>query len=146
MTSALLLAAFVLGQTGTPEYQEPGPEINWITNTDPDHYFNSKLRISRLLATPEWKSDQENPPLSARKAIAIATGIVDKLKPYGDGVKMPPPTLKLRESSGRWFWVAYFSPNDWRRFNSTFPIVVLMDGTVVEPRPVAPPPARLGDD
>jgi hypothetical protein len=146
MMSPILFAACVLAQTGTPEYQEPGPEINWTTSVDVNHYFNSKLSISRLLATPEWKQEQEHPPLSARKAIAIARAIVDRQAPYGKDVKLASPTLKLRESNERWFWVVYFAPHDWRRFHSTFPIVVLMDGTAVEPKRIPPPPPRLGDE
>ena len=145
MALTFVLAACVVFQTGTTEYQEPEAEINWTTNTDAENYFNSNLKIPRLRATPEWTQAQENPPLSARKAIVAAGLIMGKLAPYGPGAKLAPPTLKLRENNGRWFWVVYFTPEDGRRFNSTFPVVVLMDGTAIEPQRIPPPPARLGD-
>jgi len=145
MAPIFILAACLFSQTGTTEYQEPAAEINWTTNTDAETFYNSNLRIPRLLATPEWTSDQDNPPLSARKAIVAASGIMRKLAAYGKDTKLNPPTLKLRESNGRWFWVVYYSPNDWRQFNSTFPIVVLMDGTAIEPQRIPAPPLGLGD-
>jgi hypothetical protein len=135
------LAACLLAQTGTTEAREPEAEINWPTNVDADTYFNSRLPISRLAATPKWEADDENPPLSARKAIAIAEALMKELAPYGQGAKLNAPTLKLRESGGHWFWVVYYSPNDWRQFQTTFPIVVLMDGTAVRPERMAPPPS-----
>lgn len=145
MATILLIAACLVSQTGTPEYEEPVAKIGWTTNTDPETFYNTTLTIPRLLATPEWEADQENPPISARKAILAASEIVQQLAPYGKEAKLARPSLKLRESSGRWFWVVYFSPNDWRAFRSTFPVVVLMDGTALKPQRIPPPPARLGD-
>lgn len=144
--ATLAFAALLLAQTGLhQEPPEPGPEINWPTQVGPDDYFNSRLPIARLQATPEWEAGEENPPLSARKAIAVSEALVKQLNPYGPDAELNPPTLKLRESGGRWFWVVYFSPNDWRQFQSSFPIVVLMDGTAVKPERTTPPQQLLID-
>lgn len=105
-------------------------QIVWSTHADGQKYVTT-LKISQLLATPTWDEGQENPPLSARKALAAAQEVVARFAPYGKETKLPPPLLKLRENDGHWFWVVYFSPNDFRQFQSTFPVVVLMDGSSV---------------
>lgn len=136
-------------QTGTAEYQEPPEEINWQTHAMHEGeitYYNSRVTIPRLLGTPAWAPDQDNPPVSARKAMVAASECVRRVAPYGKEARLGAPTLKLRESNGRWLWVVYFSPADSRQFVSTFPIIVLMDGTVVEPKRIPPPPARFGDE
>jgi hypothetical protein len=92
-----------------------------------------------LAATPKWKDDEENPPLSARKAIIAARKIIAKLTPYGKDATLCSPVLKLRESNGHWFWVVYFSADDFRQFRSTFPVVVLMDGVSLLPKKVVSP-------
>lgn len=134
MAPTYLFAACFLAQTGTTPYQEPEPEINWPTHVDAEHYYNPRLPISRLQQSPVWKPEDDNPPLSARKAMTAAAAVMKELAPYGKDAELSSPTLKLRESNGYWFWVVYYSPNDWRRYQSTFPVVVLMDGEVVRPR------------
>lgn len=129
-------------QTGTREYQEPQAktgQIAWSTDADGRHYVTT-LKLSRLAATPNWDDDKEHPPLSARQAITAARKVVGKLAPYGGEAELNSPTLKLRESHGHWFWVVYFSPNDFRQFQSTFPVIVLMDGSVVHPIKKRHPP------
>lgn len=142
---AFAIAACLVAQTGLRETQEPEAEINWSTETGPEMYFNSRLPLSRLAATPKWDADDENPPLSARKAIALAEATLKEVQPYGPEAKFDAPMLKLRDCRGDWFWVVYYSPNDWRRFQSSFPIVVLMDGTVVRPERTTPPHQLLID-
>lgn len=133
------LAACLVAQTGITDIPEPGLEINWPTHVG-ETYFNSRLPISRLALTPKWEEADENPPVSARKAMAIAAEVMTGLAPYGRDAKLNAPTLKLRESGGHWFWVVTYTPDDWRQFHSSFPIVVLMDGTVVRPTKTPPPP------
>ena len=128
-------------QTGARVYQEPRVktgQVAWPTTADGQHYITI-LKMSHLAATPMWDADKANPPLSARKAITAAREVVTKLAPYGEEAVLSSPLLKLRESDGHWFWVVYFCPNDFRQFQSTFPVVVLMDGAVV--RSVKTPPS-----
>ncbi|QEG21688.1 hypothetical protein [Mariniblastus fucicola] len=123
----------LVAQTGAQAHEEPTPEISWNTDANGKHYVTT-LKISRLVATPNWTDSDEHPPLSPRKALAAARKVIDELEPYGKDAQLNSPTLKLRDdSSGHWFWVVYFSPNDFRRFQSTFPVVVLMDGSTVQP-------------
>jgi hypothetical protein len=144
-TLTLAVAVCLVAQTGLQETQEPEAEINWSSEPGPDTYYTSRLTLARLEATPKWKAEEENPPVSARKAIAVAEAILKELQPYGPDAKFEAPTLKLRECRGDWFWVVYYSPNDWRRFQSSFPIVVLMDGSVVRPERSTPPQQLLID-
>lgn len=127
------LSTVAVAQTGTREYPEPRAHITWRTEANHQGYVTT-LDIARLAATPNWDENDENPPLSARKAVAAARKLMDDLQPYGEDTELTSPVLKLRDDSGgHWFWVVYFSANDFRQFLSTFPVVVLMDGTVVEP-------------
>lgn len=138
-TLTLALAVCLVAQTGLQETQEPEAEINWSTDTSPEMHFNSRLTLARLAATAKWKPHDENPPVSARKAIALAEATLKEVQPYGPDAKFDAPTLKLRDCRGDWFWVVYYAPDDWRRFQSSFPIIVLMDGTVVKPERTKPP-------
>lgn len=98
-----------------------------------------KVEITRenLNASPEWKENEENPPLSARKAIVIATKLKDKL--VKDSVEFK---WKLQRASltpavnDKWYWLVHFDA-EFQGGSSGIPnhlrLVVLMDGTAVEP-------------
>jgi hypothetical protein len=96
--------------------------------------------------TPEWKKDQENPPVSARKALDLATAMKDSFvdtisdsPSYDPDFKWDFDSLRLKQYENKfWYWEVVFMAR--RNAPSTgFPshicFVVLMDGTA--PKPVA---------
>lgn len=130
--TAFQIPSFVQGQTGTQPYKEPEAQINWSTDAEGKQYV-ATLLIATLKRTPDWDDEDENPPLSARKARSLAQEVFDEIAPYGKEAECR-ATLKLRDDGDdKWFWVVYFTPLDGRGFQSTFPIPVLFDGSVVRP-------------
>ncbi len=90
-----------------------------------------------LQKTPAWAPSQENPPLSARRAIDIATRKLATLLPNGKDWRLYAVTLRPLEN--RWFYlVEFLEPlrNDGagQQLSAGFQIVVLMDGTAVTPK------------
>lgn len=142
-----LASPLLTAQTSTiGPRQDPRPQsgqITWSVYADGQHY-SSVLTMKRLSKSPAWKDEEEHPPLSARKAMATARQMAMEIAPFGKQVKLLPPSLKLRESNGHWFWVVTFSPNDSRQFQSVFHVVVLMDGTALRPEKSEPPPLPFG--
>jgi len=95
-----------------------------------------------LEKAPVWKDDAENPPLSARKAIRLADQLKSKLADDTDKWKWDRETASLVEwVPGRWYWLVSYEgrPTDGIASGNMprVQLVVLMDGTVVEPKEVA---------
>lgn len=84
---------------------------------------------------PQWSSDQRNPPLSARAAIAIAFARSDSLD-FGD----PPSEWEFQSASlctvdalnEYWCWrIQFQSVEETNQGRGLLCVAVLMDGTVV---------------
>jgi hypothetical protein len=90
-------------------------------------------------ASPSWDGDQENPPLSARKAINLANKLKDKLVKDSDDWVWKFDSADLRQGyQDRWYWLVsyegHFEKGALDGVPPTLRLVVLMDGTVVQPR------------
>ena len=105
---------------------------------DKQHYV-TLITEEMVKKTPVWKADAENPPVSARKAIALADKYVaQKFKP---DPKVAPKweqdfeSISLVAHGDHWFWHVHY---EWYPTQGepgeNVPhayVVVLMDGTVV---------------
>jgi hypothetical protein len=98
-----------------------------------------------LKRSPDWTASEQNPPLSARKALKLANEFADRALIAGPRRKREFSSLELTPArqNGKWLWIAVyeFSPNDG---GSTGPIpiayaIILMDGTVVKPEIIDDP-------
>jgi hypothetical protein len=90
-----------------------------------------------LQKTPAWPPGQENPPLSPRRAIEIASNQLGTLLPNGKDWRLF--EVMLRPIDNRWIYlVEFLEPlrgNDAAQQTATgFQIVVLMNGVAVMPR------------
>jgi hypothetical protein len=90
--------------------------------------------------SPRWRPSEANPPLAARKAISLAEPKRSKLvkdKPGHDGLTWSLYSVDLvPRDDDRWYWLITYVgwPNGGiAGFPSDLQLVVLMDGTVVEP-------------
>jgi hypothetical protein len=85
-----------------------------------------------LKKTPIWDQSAENPPLSARKALKLATDSRKALIPGRADREWKLEYLGLRETEGRWYWLAHFEALPRHAdFTGTPPalyVAVLMDG------------------
>ncbi len=100
--------------------------------------YVTRLTLERIHGTPKWNfaadDGPENPPFSARSALEHATSAIEnEILPFGEGVTYRTPVLKLQQFDTHWFWVVYFTPDNIFMESRPFPIVVLMDGEVLQP-------------
>ncbi len=105
------------------------------------HVFSTQyvieIKDKDLMASPDWSANDENPPLSARKAISIATKLKGKLIKDTDDIKWTIGQASLVPAKdSKWYWLIYFDPVPQRPFSGNIQslrLVVLMDGTAIEP-------------
>ncbi|WP_146534879.1 hypothetical protein [Rubripirellula reticaptiva] len=97
-------------------------------------------RVSRsdILVSTRWKPDAQNPPVSARRAIAIANRAIRSVGNI-DPLGMEFRNAELTRYEGDiWYWTVFLDEaagsND-EGFQSGYPIIVLMDERVAVPRP-----------
>jgi hypothetical protein len=98
-----------------------------------------KVDTKRLLATPSWKKDEANPPVCAKRAIGIAQEIKKALikSPGRFQWRLVSAKLVRDRECERWYWKIEFEgrlpPSEPPDFPKELDVVVLMDGTAVQP-------------
>jgi hypothetical protein len=101
--------------------------------------YTSKITEADLVLCPKWNQDAEGPPISARKALGLATKMKDSLVKDGQRYNWLLASLELKPTRlGQWVWVARYRPIFWFGYVATdqnqLAIVVMMDGTVIKPK------------
>ncbi len=99
--------------------------------------YEFHISDQELQRTPAWAANQENPPLSARRAIDAAAKELAMLLPNGKDWRLSEVTL--RQIEDRWVYLVTFleplrGDDAARQLSSGFQIVVLMNGVAVMPR------------
>lgn len=91
-----------------------------------------------LADSSKWNEDTQDPPLSVRKALEAATEKMSLIEPLKK-MDIDPAILHLLHVDGyeRWIWAIEFAKDDSHKGApiQVLPTVVLMDGSVVLPRP-----------
>jgi len=89
---------------------------------------------------PQWKADDENPPLSARKALKLANAVREQLVQDDDDWKWIMKSVQLTPTDnpkGGWFWLVCYEAQLLKGSSSgiapNLRLAVLMDGTVPKP-------------
>ncbi|HEV8003995.1 MAG TPA: hypothetical protein VGP63_29285 [Planctomycetaceae bacterium] len=100
--------------------------------------YNVAVTCEVLKKAPVWdESRAENPPISARKALKVATDFRKTLIPDSPKWRWELKFLALHKTDGRWYWLADFlvvpQPGGIDGESPDFFVAVLMDGTVVKP-------------
>src|SRR5262252_2541116 len=90
-----------------------------------------------LQKTPAWPASQENPPLSPRRAIDIASKYLATLLPNGKDWRLD--RVSLKPIGDRWIYLVEFleplrGDGQARQTASGFQVVVLLNGMAVVPR------------
>ncbi len=97
------------------------------------------IAYAALDKAPKWAEADENPPLSAKKALKAANDMKDSLMKDSEKPKWILRSLDLRPAGDdRWYWTANYEeePLNGRRLAGQPPslkLVVLMDGTAIKP-------------
>ena len=99
--------------------------------------YEFRIAEQDLQKTPAWPPAQENPPLSARRAMDIASKKLATLLPNGKDWRLYAVTLRPMEN--RWFYLVEFleplrGDGAGQQLSTGFQVVVLMDGTAVTPK------------
>lgn len=118
--------------------------------TFPGQAFGKKYTITMTYAviknTPDWTDSQENPPVSAKKAVKLATSLKDSLSKGNKKSHWELTHLTLMKIEGKWIWLATFTPggeellaalSQEADLEGSFPqltLPVLMDGAVIKPK------------
>jgi hypothetical protein len=97
--------------------------------------YELKVTQSALDAAPMWPEDQPNPPVSARKAMALAKEKLVKMHPESANWNLRGVNLTKLDAKGQWIYIVRFEvPQQSPHLIPTpFDMIVLMDGSVVEP-------------
>ncbi len=100
-----------------------------------------EVEYETLEKTPVWKDDAEDPPLSARKAISLATEMKNSLPKDSPGHEWVLESAALEPTSNdRWIWLIAFrarhiDPHVLQQGPGVhLRLMVLMDGTVIKPK------------
>jgi hypothetical protein len=94
--------------------------------------YDFEVTAEQLAKCPAWLDDQENPPLPARRALAIATNYLSTL--FSDAEKWRMHGFSLVPVGEKWVYLVNFieppPKNSSEHLTSPFKIVVLMNGEV----------------
>ena len=145
----LLLLAFRL-----PAADSPAPMMDSVWSigselqTSAPVQFMSRVTREQLARTPAWDPASEFPPLSPRKAEEASRAMLKKLlgerRWSRQDILLKPFDVTTDDGDHReirWLYVLHFGLlTDTGDESGAFNIIVLMDGTVMEPKPVAPKP------
>ena len=99
--------------------------------------FYVEIHDEDLLKSPAWKADTKDPPISARKAIALAMEQQKKLVKNSKDHKWELQTANLTPDTSvdRWYWevrfTAYVQPG--KPTAEFLRVIILMDGRVLKP-------------
>jgi hypothetical protein len=103
-----------------------------------DKRYSVAITDAALEASPDWEENEEHPPLSARRAIVLATKLKDKLVKDSAAYKWKLQQASLRPAGdAKWFWFVHFHAQYQEGFSTGVPhhlrLAVLMDGTAIKP-------------
>jgi hypothetical protein len=105
-------------------------------------HYATRLTLDQLASSPEWRSDEPNPPLAVREAMEAASTQLKRLFDNADEWQLE--TLTLERVRDRWIYdVAFTAPpppecKDCLAF--PFRVLVTMDGKAV---PIETSPAKM---
>ena len=147
----LLVLAFRLPAADSPAPMMDGAWSIGSEWTNPNSVdFMSRITRDQLVRTPAWDNGSEFPPLSPRKAEDQARAMLKKI--LGErrwteaDIDLKPFDVTADDGNHRvvrWLYVLHFGlVNDVdNNAGGAFNIIVLMDGTAIEPKLVVPKPA-----
>ncbi len=120
--------------------EERIPLTSFSTN---EKEFHFEIPSTMLQATPTWVPESEAVPLSPREAIRLGMPHAQAQRPKFDScicTSVAITSVESHSKSSHWFYFLHFLPvMDGRTYYSdAIPVVLLLDGSVVEPRVTDP--------
>ena len=104
-----------------------------------DQHFKAEVSLEQIRKTPQWSPGmEESPPLSPRRAQAIARQALTRVLPSGQTWQLDAVRIVSAALGRHWLYEVAFIreyPPDIAVYGGDrFDILVLMDGTAVEPK------------
>lgn len=100
--------------------------------------YEFRIPDQDLQKAPAWPPNQDNPPLSARRAIDAAKNEIATLLPNGKDWRLYEVTLRQIDNTHWVYLVQFLEPlrgnGNGQQLSNGFQVVVLMNGTAVMPR------------
>lgn len=100
--------------------------------------YEFRIPDQDLQKAPAWAPNQDNPPLSARRAIDAAKNEIAMLLPDGKDWRLYEVTLRQIDNNHWVYLVQFLEPlrgnGNGQQLSSGFQVVVLMNGAAVMPR------------
>ena len=112
--------------------------------------YQTIISDDTLQKSPVWKDNDENPPVSARQAMAAAEAVVARLIAPSNEWRRQLDGITLTQKGNRWFWRAQFVwfPKDGGLggLPPYMDVIVLMDGKAIEPSIIERKVDKRSDD
>lgn len=115
----------------------PGTPARRIISEYQDRVYEMLITREQLTLTPEWKFEDQNPPLSVREAMSIAARHLAKEVVEASGWRFIKVSLEPTSVQGRWIYVISFDSTPASEGNKLWPpfdVAVLMNGQPVDIR------------
>ena len=115
-------------------------QVSYYSHLPDGKIYRSSFSRAEIAASPKWLGKDDNPPLSARKALKLAQSTFDKtaLPKYGDLVVQLWEATLMWLGDDKWVWRVRYHWHVPKGFSSgpgsDFYVLILMDGTVASPR------------
>jgi hypothetical protein len=140
----LVCVIAVIGLT-TPAFGDVTGGFQYAYGQVDDRYFKSEVSVEQLRKIRNWFPDREDaPPLSPGRAQAIARRQLERIVPSGQKWRLDQVRLIFMAET---YWV--YEVDFWREYpqdetvarygGDRFDILVLLDGTCIEPKPTQRP-------
>jgi len=151
MSALTVIGSFALALLLSAPGRSADDDGRWLTlpseisreflQRDPTVTLETKITGGAVAAAPKWKAEDQHPPLSVRRAITLSDQLRSRLVRDANGWQWHLESAALtpwtpERPNGHWFWVICYRaypPGGMSGPSDELNVVVLMDGTVVQP-------------
>ena len=136
------LAVFAAQPSSSPQPISPNAGTMWASGDVMGRSYETTLLLSDVTNAPVWAANQDNPPLSVRKAERLATKSLAGTLGSLNGWKRANDITLCEYLEGQGYWIYQFQfdgptyqlPNG-STSRSLLTVFVMMNGKVVGPQP-----------
>lgn len=115
-------------------------EVLYVPHQDDDTELVYAIPEAALDRAPAWSPEEEKPPLTIARAVAVARAHLGASRAAGEGeVEYILSSIHLEAVHGRdraaWYYmIGFHESTTWPRWPRTTTVLVMLDGTVLPPK------------
>ncbi len=120
---------------------------DYIYSVTEDNELLAVVRDQDLVNSPAWDDSAENPPVSAKRAVKLASAVKDSLVSDLERWEWELESTALKKHGDKWYWIVRYQAHlkdgharttkrKWDAPKNIAPFLdvpVLMDGTAIKP-------------